>query len=107
MDKLALIQAILESDSNKGDSYNESFLEVGKVYAFRSVTMIYTGRLVSIGSREFLIDEAAWIPDTERWADFVATGAHREAEPYTKKVTLNRDALLDVTQIPAVITKQK
>lgn len=69
--------------------------------------MIYTGRLKAINSTELLIDEAAWIPDTERWAEFVATGAHKEAEPYTKPVVLSRGSLLDTTEIPLVIRKQK
>ena len=84
-----------------------TFLEPGKVYAIRTVTMIYTGRLVATNSQEFLFDECAWIPDTERWADFVATGAHKEAEPYTKPVVINRGAILDITEIPSVIRKQK
>lgn len=109
MNKLDLITAILSCESNGLQMQNniESFLEVGKVYAFRSVTMIYTGRLQKINNQELLINEAAWIPETERWADFVSTGAHKEAEPYPGSVVLNRGALLDVTEIPSVIRKQK
>jgi len=110
MDKLKLVQAILGMDCESQSapaSTAESFLEVGKVYAFRSVTMIYTGRLKAISATELLITEAAWIPETERWMDFAATGAHKEAEPYTKPVVLSRGALLDSTEIPNVITKQK
>lgn len=86
---------------------SESFLELDKVYAFRTVTMIYTGRLKKVNAQELLVDEAAWIPETERWASFVETGAHKEAEPYVKPIVLNRGALLDVTEIPSVIRKQK
>lgn len=85
----------------------KSFLDIGKVYAFRSVTMIYTGRIVDISDQEILIDEAAWIPETERWAEFADTGAHKEAEPYKRPVVLNRGSLLDTTEIPSVIRKQK
>lgn len=109
MDKLTLIQAILASDSKPQANNNKaaSFLELEKVYAIRTVTMIYTGRLKAINEQELLIDEAAWIPDTERWMDFAATGAHKEAEPYSKPVALNRGAILDCTEIPSVIRKQK
>ena len=89
------------------ETTSSSFFQVGKIYAVRTVTMIYTGRLVDINSQELLFEETAWIPDTERWADFVATGAHKEAEPYTKPVILNREVLLDATEIPTLITKQK
>lgn len=107
MNKIDLLKAILLCDENKNMDSSDSFLECGKVYAFRTVTMIYTGRLQKINQQELLIDEAAWIPETERWMDFAATGAHKEAEPYTKPVVLNRGAILDVTEIPSVIRKQK
>lgn len=100
---------MLLSDDSKPTKQTgpKSFLEIEKVYAFRTVTMIYTGRLKAISNQELLIDEAAWIPETERWADFVDTGAHKEAEPYKRPVVLYRGALLDVTEIPSVIRKQK
>jgi len=109
MDKLKLLELILglNSETKQIESPSESFLEVNKVYAFRTVTMIYTGRLKAISAQELLVDEAAWIPETERWMDFAATGAHKEAEPYTKPVVIMRGALLDVTEIPSVIRKQK
>jgi hypothetical protein len=84
-----------------------SFLRIGKVYAVRTITMIYTGRLIDINDQEFLFDEVAWIPETERWADFAKTGAHKEAEPYESKVVIGRGGLLDAFEIPSVIRKQK
>ena len=108
MDKIALIQAILGMDcktENKNKSH--TFLQIGKVYAVRTVTMIYTGRLIDVNDQEFLFDEVAWIPDTERWMDFVTSGAHKEAEPYPNKVTIGRGGLLDATEIPSAIRKQK
>jgi len=90
----------------KGDRAH-SFLEVEKVYAFRTVTMIYTGRLKAISEQEFLVDEAAWIPETERFMDFADTGAHKEAEPYKRPIIINRGAMLDATEITSVIRKQK
>lgn len=109
MDKLKLIELVLSLSDKTTASNNdtESFLELEKVYAIRTVTMIYTGRLKAINRSELLLDEAAWIPETERWADFVDTGAHKEAEPYKRPVVLSRGAILDVTEIPSVITMQK
>jgi hypothetical protein len=85
----------------------ETFFEIDKVYAIRTVTMIYTGRVKKVTSTEILLDEAAWIPETERWADFVDTGAHKEAEPYKRPVVLKQGAILDYTEILSVIRKQK
>lgn len=106
MDKLALLKLILADDKNSSNGA-ESFLVLEKPYAFRTVTMIYTGRLKGINQQEFLVDEAAWIPETERWMDFVDNGAVKECEPYSKPIVLNRGAILDVVEIPSVLRKQK
>lgn len=107
MDKLEIVKWLLSENQETKASGTETFLKVGKIYGVRTVTMIYTGRLISVNSQEFLFDEVAWIPDTERWADFVATGAHKEAEPYTGQVVIGRGGLLDAFEIPSVIRKQK
>lgn len=109
MTKLEIIQAILGSETEKPTPKTQakSFLEVGKVYAIRTVTMIYTGRLMDISETEMLLEDAAWIPETERWAQFVDDGSHKEAEPYKRPVVLSRGAILDVTEIPSTIRKQK
>jgi hypothetical protein len=104
MEKLKLIELILGLNS---ETKHDCFLKVGTIYAFRTVTMIYTGRLKAINDKEFLIESAAWIPETERWAQFVDNGAHKEAEPYKRDVVLNRGALLDVTEISQLVTVQK
>ena len=109
MDKLKLIEAILNSEcsTKTPQSSGETFLESGKVYAVRTVTMIYTGRLKAVNTQEYLFDEVAWIPETERFKDFAETGAHKEAEPYPGKVVIGRGGLLDAFEIPSVIRKQK
>lgn len=107
IDVLLKLLSMVDGDDSSSVSEAESFLEIEKIYAIRTVTMIYTGRLKKVNKQELLIDEAAWIPDTERWADFVSTGAHKEAEPYTKPVVIGRGAILDCTEIPSVIRKQK
>ena len=107
MDKLKLIECILSGSSELSENKSDTFLDNGKVYAIRTITMIYTGRLVKSNSQEFLFDEVAWIPETERWADFAKTGAHKEAEPYEGKVVIGRGGLLDAFEIPSVIRKQK
>lgn len=108
MNKLDLIQAILGVDDKKDTSSKaHTFLKIGKPHAFRTVTMIYTGRLIDVSEQEFLVDEAAWIPDTERWMDFVDKCAVKECEPYSRPIIINRGSLLDAVEIPEVIRKQK
>ena len=84
-----------------------SFLTVGEIYSFRTVTMIYVGRLIAISKQEFLIEDAAWIAETERWADFVKEGNAKEVEPYCNAVVLNRGAMLDITLFPKLLRDQK
>jgi len=88
-------------------SEGHTFLAIGKIYGVRTVTMIYVGKLIAYTNTEFLFDEVTWIPETERWADFAKTGAHREAEPYPGKVVIGRGALLDAFELPETIKKQK
>ena len=107
MNKMDLIKFLLNENDSQSGTGSETFLENGKVYAIRTVTMIYTGRLVKSNSQEFLFDEVAWIPETERWEDFAKTGAHKEAEPYQGKVVIGRGGILDAFEIPSVIRKQK
>lgn len=101
----------MKKSKNKGEKILKqkslTFLKIGKPHAFRTVTMIYTGRLIDASEQEFLVDEAAWIPETERWMDFVDKSAVRECEPYSKPIIISRGALLDAVEIPEVIRKQK
>ena len=85
-----------------------TFLEKNKPYLFRTVTMIYTGRLLDFNEQEFLIGEACWIAETKRWMDSVLTGEFNEVEPYGKNtVVIGRGAILDVVEIPKLPTEQK
>jgi hypothetical protein len=74
---------------------------LNKHVSVRTVTMIYTGTLVAVRKETLVLLEAAWIPETARFADFIATGKHNECEPYPEEtpVFINRGALLDVCQI--------
>lgn len=67
----------------------------------RTVTMIYTGKLKKVTPDNLVLMEAAWIPETERFMQFVATGAVRECEPYPDDlpVYINRGALLDTCEL--------
>jgi ribosomal protein S19E (S16A) len=70
--------------------------DVGKNYLIRTVTMIYTGRLVEVAEHELVLQDAAWIPETERWAKSVKEGVFKEVEPYHDgKVIIGRAAILD------------
>jgi hypothetical protein len=55
---------------------------VGKNYAVRTVTMIFTGKLEAVYAQELVLVACSWIPDTGRWQEFIEKGIHNECEPY-------------------------
>lgn len=71
--------------------------KIGQPYQIRTVTMIYTGKLVKIYSNELVLSTVAWIPETNRWADSCATGNFKEVEPYPPdaEVIIPRGGILD------------
>jgi hypothetical protein len=62
------------------------FFEIGKNYIVRTVTMIYTGKLVDVGATELVLVDCSWIPDTGRYMQFVADG---------RRVVIGRGGLMD------------
>lgn len=59
-----------------GDKSNPFFI-VGRDYLIRTVTHYYTGRLVWVGDKEIVIEDATWVADTGRFNE-------NEVEPYPK-----------------------
>lgn len=82
--------------------------EIGKIYLIRSVTKTNTGRLVAVYKNELVLQDAAWIADTGRFADALASAEFAEVEPYPKgsKVIVGRGAIEDAVQIASAPTKQ-
>jgi hypothetical protein len=69
--------------------------EIGKAYLIRTVTMHYTGRVIAITDSDVLLEDAAWIADTGRFADSLQTGELSEIEPYPGRVAVCRGAMVD------------
>ena len=63
--------------------------------------MIYTGKLIEVTSSDLILIDASWIPETERFTQFIAEGKVKECEPYPDglPVYINRGALLDVCEL--------
>ena len=83
--------------------------KIGKNYLIRTVTMIYTGKLVEVYKDELVIEKACWIPETERWADSVRDCKFKEQEPYPedRQVIIGRGSLLDCVEITELVLVQK
>ncbi len=73
----------------------------GKNVIVRTVTMIYTGKLIRCTDTDFVLVDCSWIPETERYMSFVADGKVKECEPYPDglPVFINRGALLDMCEL--------
>ena len=86
----------------------ETAFEIGGMYLIRTVTYIISGRLVAVTAQEFVVEEAAWIADTGRYAGAVATGDFSEVEPYPPgRVIIGRGGLIDAAKIPKLPKVQK
>ena len=93
-----------------GDS-NQSTVhpyQLGKVYLIRTVTMIQTGRLIRVTPQELVLEDAAWIADTGRFADALTSCQFDEVEPFPDgHVIVGRGAIVDAVQIREAQRTQK
>ena len=82
--------------------------EIGKNYFVRSVTHYYTGRLIEVFEHELVIEAAAWIADTGRYADALKSGDFSEVEPYPSgKVIIGRGAIIDAAQLSSSLPRSQ
>lgn len=86
--------------SEKGLPTKDHPYEIGACYLVETVTKYFTGRLIYVGPHEIALTEAAWIVDTDRYADAMRTGNLSEIEPYPDgcAVTIGRSAIVSATQ---------
>ena len=69
--------------------------QLGKNYFIRTVTHYYTGRLVRVTAQELVLEDAAWIADTGRFANALETGELQEVEPFpVGQVIVGRGAVV-------------
>lgn len=70
---------------------------IGKKVFIRTVTNFYTGLLDSCA--EYLhLGDAAWIADTGRFADALATGKLNEVEPYPADCWVAAGSVVDISE---------
>ena len=82
--------------------------EIGKNYLIRTVTMIDTGKLVAVGPQELVLEQAAWVADTGRFAGALQSCDFSEVEPFPEgRLILGRGSVIDAIQIPTLPKKQK
>ena len=100
-----LLTLALESKSEVATSAQEIPLEIGKCYLIRTVTLYYTGRVKEIKGKFLKLEEAAWIPDTGRWAEASEKGTFSEVEPFANDPWINSDSIIDAQEITYKLPK--
>ncbi len=68
---------------------------VGGKYFFRTVTYFATGEVESIKGDFLVLKDAAWIADTGRFTQALATGVLSEVEPVEVPMYLNTNTISD------------
>ena len=87
-----------ESATPAQESKSECSLVIGDCYLIRTVTMMYTGRLMRITHSDLALSDAAWIADSGRYSKALETGDLEEVEPYPCEVIISRGALVDAAK---------
>ena len=84
-------------------------LPLNKNYLFRTVTMIYSGELISEEDDYFILKKAAWIADTGIWSINLVSCEFCEVEPYPaeKEVRVFKSGMLDVVEIEKLPLERK
>jgi hypothetical protein len=98
----------VRSITNCSGSDRQPF-EIGKNYIVRTVTMIYTGKLVEVWPAELVLVEAAWIPETDRYMQFVEKGSVKECEPYpaNRRVIIGRGSITDAVVLESGLPRSQ
>lgn len=81
--------------------------KIGECYFIRTLSNYYTGRLESITETDLVLSDAAWIPDTGRFFDFLKTGKPTECEPYPDGVAINRGVVVDFSVWPHPLLREQ
>ena len=82
--------------------------EIGQPYLIRTVTMIDTGRVVEVTDHEIVLEDAAWVADTGRFADALKSENFSEVEPFPDgRVIINRASVIDAVRINKLQRSQK
>lgn len=83
----------LEAKHVPGDDYT-----IGACIFVRCVTHYVTGRIVHVSESMVHMEDAAWIADTGRFAQFLKNGTASEVEPIPGIYKFNKGAVVDVCE---------
>lgn len=86
---------------------SDGFMEIGKSYLIRTVTLYQVGRVVAVSGQFVKLEDASWIADTGRFADALKSGEFSEVEPVGESY-INLGSIIDAFPFEHKLpTKQK
>jgi hypothetical protein len=72
-------------------------MNAGNKVFVQTVTMFYTGKVAELKQDGYLVlEQAAWIADTGRFADFLKNGKANEVEPVPNFIYINLDSIVAI-----------
>ena len=87
---------------------SDAHWKIGANYLIRTATMIDAGKLVAVTEHELVLEDAAWVADTGRFAQAVEKAEFGEVEPFPAgRVVLGRGSVIDAVQIKLAPRSQK
>ena len=115
IDKLAALLALLGDGTSEQKSTTEPkahpFWKIGQGYFVRTVTYHVTGVLIHMTDTELVLENAAWIADSGRFAQAMNGGEFSEVEPWPDgvPVLIGRASIQDASprNITAIPRSQK
>ena len=85
--------------------------EIGKTYYFRLATYAWCGTVRAVGPNEIVLEPAAWVADSGRFANAMAEGLtsvdQSEIEPVDGRVIIGRGALIDSVEYPHDVPEEQ
>ena len=104
-EKYEKVKHLLEKEETKYKSLEDL---VGGIIFIRTVTHYYVGTLREISGQFLMLDNASWIADTGRMADFKkgSPTSSLEVEPMGDNVGVNIETIVDFSPYKNLFTSQ-
>ena len=80
-EQYAKVEHLLNQEEEKQSVLKKLDDFIGKSFFFRTVTYHVLGKVTGRIGHILLLEEASWIPDTDRFMDFIKNGSLNEVEP--------------------------
>lgn len=106
IEKLTIAEAREIANLVSGAQSSSHSFQIGQAVLIRGVTLYYTGRVAAVTDSDVVLDEAAWVASTGRFAEALKTGKLDEIEPYPGRCVVSRAAIMDWCEWPHELPRE-